>query len=171
MRFSCLFLLLPFLLLTACEGNTRQRKAARGANFVSDPDHLYFKNVRARHYRAEEVDNRATIYRHDDLYASPANFRLALIDNWLDDRATLRYEVNAAHPAWELQIATDSSWVPIELPVPPSAANLTLLNDHLLSPRALRLVSPTDTLPAFPEDRGRTDARFVVADYLRLIGG
>ena len=159
-----------FLFFSACDGDTVDRKELRGVNFVSDPDHLYFKNVRARHYRAEDVPNRATIYRHDDLYDSPANFRLALIDNWLEDRATLRYEVRTEHPAWELQAASDSGWVSLTLPVPPTPTALSALNDRLLSPRELRLVSPTDTLAAFPEGRGRTDARYVIADYLRLTG-
>ena len=169
--FPPLFCLVALLLsLPACQGRTAERKAARGTNYVADPDQIYFKNVRARHYRAEEVPNRATIYRHEDLYDSPARFRLALIDNWLDDRATLRYEVDSQHPAWELQYARDSAWTTVELATPPRDSNLHRLSRVLLSTAPLRLASPLDTVDAFPGGRGRTETRLVIADYLRLVG-
>ena len=86
MRYFSLVYLIVFLLLSACEGNTRERRAARGSNFVSDPDHLYFLNVRSRDYRSVTLDEGVEEYRHDDL---PPATDLVIIDRWLHDRAEL----------------------------------------------------------------------------------
>ena len=167
-KYLPLLLLLPVLL--ACEGNTAARKAARGENFVSDPDHLYFKNTRAHHYAAEEITQRATIYRHDGLFKSEANLRPTLIDNWLQDRAIIRFEAPETMPDWKLQSFTNEVWGVVKLSVPPTNKELHALNDLLLTKDELRLSSPTDTLPAFPTASGRTEARAVLNDYLRLVG-
>ena len=80
----CLF---GILLFSACEGGTRERRAARGADYVSDPDHLYFRNVRSRDYRATSLAEGVESYRHDDLADSgPA---LEIRDHWIEDRAEL----------------------------------------------------------------------------------
>lgn len=167
LKYLPLFLLLP--LFFTCEGNTAARKAARGTNFVSDPDHLYFKNTRARHYAAEEIAQRATIYRHDALFASEANLRPALIDNWLQDRAIIRFEPSAEGPGGVLESLTDGEWSKVPLTVPPSNEELDFLNDLLLSKDELRLSSPGDTVPAFPNSSGRAEARVVLNDFLRLV--
>jgi hypothetical protein len=161
-------LMLP--LLFACEGNNAARKAARGENFVSDPDHLYFKNTRARYYAAEEVAQRATIYRHANLFASEANLRPALIDNWLQDRAVIRFENKTATRGWQLETLEDEAWRKVSLSVPPTGEEVNTLNKLLLSKGELRLTTRTDTLPAFPEAAGRDESRAVLTDYLRLVG-
>lgn len=165
-----LALLLLFPLVFACEGNTAARKAARGENFVSDPDHIYFKNTRARHYAAEEITQRATIYRHDGLFESEANLRPIMIDNWLQDRAVIRFNHPNGTPGWELQVFTKEEWRAVELSVPPTNKELDVLNRLLLGKDDLRLSSPTDTLPAFPKSSGRKETRSVLNDYLRLVG-
>ena len=165
--------LLPVLLLlalTACTGRTAERKLARGSNFVSDPDHLYFKNVRARHYRAQEITNRATLYRHDDLFASAATLRPVLVDNWLQDRAIIRFEVPTEFPGWEVEAKTDTAWVAVPLTVPPSNEELTALNAILLGNQPLRLITRRDTFDAFPDGAGRAEARVTLVDYLALVG-
>lgn len=167
-KYLPLLLLLPFLF--TCEGNTAARKAARGTNFVSDPDHLYFKNTRARNYAAEEIPQRATIYRHGGLYGSEANLRLVLIDNWLQDRAIIRFDDPSGTPGWKLQAFTDGRWRVVELSVPPTNEELDGLNDLLLGKDDLQIISSTDTLSAFPASSGRPEAREVLNDYLRLVG-
>ncbi len=168
LKYLILLLSLPFLL--TCEGKTAARKAARGENFVSDPDHLYFKNTRARYYAAEEIVQRATIYRHDGLFASEANLRMALIDNWLQDRAVIRFEPQNSVTDWQLETRMEDGWHKVTLSVPPTNEELDAMNDLLLGKAELRLISPPDTMPAFPDANGRKDARAVLNDYLRLVG-
>ncbi|MCX8209873.1 MAG: hypothetical protein OTI34_02430 [Lewinella sp.] len=168
LKYLTLLLMLSFLF--TCEGNTAARKVARGENFVSDPDHLYFKNTRARHYAAEEIVQRATIYRHDGLFDSEANLRPTLIDNWLQDRAIIRFDYPTDTTNWELQAFTDEAWSEVELSVPPTNEELDVLNNLLLGKEELRLSSPTGILPAFPAASGRTEARAILNDYLRLVG-
>ncbi|THH39810.1 hypothetical protein [Neolewinella litorea] len=86
MRFLSLCCLCSLLLLPACDGQTRERRTARGEDFVSDPDHLYFRNVRSRDYRAVTLSEGLEAYYHDDLEGEPS---LIIRDNWLDDRAEL----------------------------------------------------------------------------------
>lgn len=165
-------LFLFFILLTgllACDGNTAARKAARGTNFVADPDHIYFKNTRARHYRAEEVAQRATIYRHDDLFNSSARLRPVLIDNWLQDRALIRFETEPNLSNWTLEAGKEAVWTQVSLATPPTNEQLAALSDLLLGNTPLRLISRQDTLLAFPDDAGRTEARFVLNDFLRMV--
>ncbi|TXF89195.1 hypothetical protein FUA23_11835 [Neolewinella aurantiaca] len=163
-------LLLIFTLFSACEGNTAARKAARGENFVSDPDHLYFKNIRARHYAGEEVAQRATIFRHDALFISDANLRPVLIDNWLQDRAIIRFELAKTDSEWQLQSVVEGEGSDVELSVPPTNEELNVLRELLLGKGDLLLVLPGDTLSAFPEASGRQAAREVLNDYLRMVG-
>jgi hypothetical protein len=163
---------LPFFLLlalTACEGNTAARKAARGTNFVPDPNHIYFKNIRARHYRATEVTNRATLYHHEDLYDSEAHLLTELVDNWIQDRALIRLNSRPELPAWELIAQKDGAWQPVPLATPPTNEELAALAGLLRSPTPLLIVAPTDTLTAFPNGGGRQEALTVLYDYLRLV--
>lgn len=87
MRYSSLVILPLLLLLTACEGGGAERRAARGDTFVSDPDHLYFKNMRSRDYRAAELREGVDAYYHDGL-----DGELVIVDDWLEDRATLQLD-------------------------------------------------------------------------------
>jgi hypothetical protein len=84
-----------FLLLTTCDGQTRERRQARGDDFVSDPDHLYFKNVRSRDYRAVTLAEGVDAYYHDEL-ADPE--QLVIVDRWLEDRAELLYDNSVVTP-------------------------------------------------------------------------
>ena len=85
LRFSLCFCLC--LLLGSCEGDTRNRRAARGDDFVSDPDHLFFKNTRSRDYRSETLAEGVEAYYHDELTESAS---YVIVDYWLEDRAELR---------------------------------------------------------------------------------
>ncbi|WP_420459184.1 hypothetical protein [Neolewinella sp.] len=87
MRLLLLFLLC--VLLTACDGNTRDRRAARGGDYVSAPDHLYFQNIRSRDYRAVTPEQGIVAYHHDDL---GADAELVLVEYWLEDRAELQLD-------------------------------------------------------------------------------
>ncbi len=170
MRLISIFCLLIFC--WACEGNTAARKAARGPNFVPDANHLYFKNTRAWHYRAEEVTNRATIFRHDDLLNSTAHLLPVIIDNWLQDRAVIRFEVRPEVTDWNLQVVRQNGRRDtVALSVPPANEELTNLATILLGNDELYLhPSPDTALLAFPDAPGRAAARVVLLDYLRLVG-
>ncbi len=80
---------LCLVLLTACEGGARERRAARGEDYVSDPDHLYFRNIRGRDYRSRTIEEGVDRYVHDDL-GEEAN--LYILDRWLEDRAELVWD-------------------------------------------------------------------------------
>lgn len=86
MRILSLCFLCCLLTGWACDGNTRARKTARGQDFVSDPDHLYFLNVRSRDYRVVSLAEGLDAYLHEDLPGDP---ELTIRDNWLEDRAQL----------------------------------------------------------------------------------
>jgi hypothetical protein len=166
---------LPFLILvlcSACEGNTAARKAARGANFVPDPNHLYFKNTRARHYRAEEITNRATIYRHDGLFESEAYLRPVLIDNWLQDRAVIRFEPEQDLYPWALgPMPKTGQEQRLTFSTPPTNEELKELIVVLQGTEELFIFSRIDSIiPAFPDEVGRKHARTVIKDYLTLVG-
>ena len=75
-----------FILILACNGDSANRRADRGENFVSDPDHLYFMNARSRLYRSTTVEEGIDVFRHDDLTEGPD---LLIRNNWLEDRADL----------------------------------------------------------------------------------
>lgn len=166
------FPVLLLVLCAACEGNTAARKAARGANFVPDPNHLFFKNTRVRHYRAEEVTNRATIYRHDGLFLSEAHLLPVLIDNWLQDRAIIRFETAPDLPEWTLgTISGSGQQKTLPISTPPTNEELEELMAALQRKEALFLFSTIDTLlPAFPDEAGRKHALTVLNDYLTLVG-
>lgn len=157
------------LALTTCEGNTAARKAARGTNFVPDPNHIYFKNIRARHYRATEVTNRATLYHHEDLYDSEARLLAELVDNWIQDRALIRFSTRPEMANWRLAAKKTDGLVPIPLTAPPTNGELARLFGLLSSPTPLLLVTASDTLPVFPNGAGREETRVVINDYLRLV--
>lgn len=169
---------LPFLVLAlccACEGKTAARKAARGANFVPDPNHIFFKNTRARHYRAEEITNRATIYRHDGLFESEAHLRPVLIDNWLQDRAVIRFELFpdvTEFSDWMLGTKGDPGYdYDLTFSTPPTNEELSKLATALQGTEELFLFSQIDTImPAFPDEAGQKHARTVIKDYLTLVG-
>lgn len=75
--------------LSDCDGDSRNRHAARGEDYVSDPDHLFFKNTRSRDYRSETISEGVDAYYHDDLQP-PRTY--VIIDYWLEDRAELLVE-------------------------------------------------------------------------------
>ncbi|WP_116106842.1 hypothetical protein [Lewinella sp. IMCC34191] len=74
------------ILMTACDGDTRNRRAERGDNYVSDPDHLFFMNTRSRDYRSTTVEEGIDVFRHGDL---EGEHELLIRNNWLEDRAEL----------------------------------------------------------------------------------
>ncbi|MEM1359792.1 MAG: hypothetical protein AAGF89_16425 [Bacteroidota bacterium] len=168
--------LLPLLLfsLFACEGNTAARKAARGPHFVTDPDYLFFKNTRLRHYQAEEQKGSATSYRLDKLMASEATLIPVLLDNWLEDQATLRFDVRrtptsqAVTEPFRLDVTKDGKWEAIRLSIPATNEEIAGIRQHLVTNRELRLVMASDTLIAFPGP-ARAAAREMLDDYLRLV--
>ncbi|MFT5997586.1 MAG: hypothetical protein ACI81P_000031 [Neolewinella sp.] len=166
------FPLLVLLLCCACEGKTAARKAARGPNFVPDPNHLFFKNMRARHYRAEEITNRATIYRHDGLFKSEAHLRPVLIDNWLQDQAVIRFELSPDYPDWYLVTSKEAKESRrLSLSTPPTNEELLQLATVLQSNDGLSLSFMIDSImPAFPDEAGRKHAQTVIKDYLTLVG-
>lgn len=167
-------LTLPLLLLTACQGKTQERRAARGENYVPDADHLYFKNTRLREYAAEDKAEGLTIYTHDDVLEGPARVVPILIDNWINDRARLRFDLRAdgktitPNQPFRLDVRLEENWDPIPLNVPPANAELVRLRHYLATSQDLRLVIGLDTLDAFPAD-SRRDVKEVVDDYLRLV--
>ncbi|PPK85492.1 hypothetical protein CLV84_2391 [Neolewinella xylanilytica] len=77
---------LSLLLLASCDGRTQDRRAERGATYVSDPDHLFFMNTRSRDYRSVTPEEGTDVFYHDDLDGSPS---LLIRNNWLQDRAEL----------------------------------------------------------------------------------
>lgn len=167
--------LLILLICCSCEGKTAARKAARGPNFVPDPNHLFFKNTRARHYRAEEVTNRATIYRHEGLFESEAHLRPVLIDNWLQDRAVIRFELLpdvSDISNWKVATKENSSKnYDLTFSTPPTNEELSQLATALQGTEELFLFWQIDTImPAFPDEAGRKHARTVIKDYLTLVG-
>ena len=83
------------VMLLACEGDTRSRRADRGLNFVSDPDHLYFMNTRSRDYQVTSPEEGIDIFRHDDLQGPP---ELLIRNNWLADRADLLLDGRVLEP-------------------------------------------------------------------------
>ncbi len=85
MRYLPLFVV--SVLLFACDGASRDRRAARGEDYVSDPSHLYFKNIRSKDYVAVTLEEGVEAYRHDELIAAED---LLIVDYWLEDRAELR---------------------------------------------------------------------------------
>ncbi len=94
MRYS--FILLLGVLLLSCDGQSRDRRAARGEDYVSDPSHLYFKNIRSKDYVAIPLEEGVDAYRHDEL--SPTE-HLLIVDRWLEDRAELRQDEQVLPPA------------------------------------------------------------------------
>ena len=85
-------LFLLCVLLAACDGNTRDRRAARGDDYVSAPDHLYFQNIRSRDYLAVTPQEGIVAYHHDEL---GADAKLVLVEYWLEDRAELQLDGQA----------------------------------------------------------------------------
>lgn len=83
-----LFCLLSLFLLAGCDGETRNRRAARGTDFVSDPDHLFFLNTRARDYRSLTLEEGVDMYYHDGIEGS----EIVIVDRWIDDRALLKVD-------------------------------------------------------------------------------
>lgn len=163
------------ILLTNCEGNTAARKAARGPDFVSSPDRLYFKNTRLRHYAADERREDVTVYRHDDLQESEATLLPVIVDYWLEDRASIRFEVRVDSGAeaiprpFRLDLYQQKQWNPIRRTAPPTNEELNILRRHLSTQQDLRIVMGVDTLTPFPGE-ARTAAKEVLDDYLRLVG-
>ena len=62
---------------------------------VSEPDHLYFKNVRVNLYASIDDDElHLTRYVHRKFTDNESPVRLVLIDNWLHGRAYLEAETS-----------------------------------------------------------------------------
>ena len=80
----------------ACDGDTQSRRADRGDNYVSDPDHLFFMNTRSRDYRSSSPEEGIELFRHDDLDGDP---ELIIHNNWLTDRADLLLAGKVLSPA------------------------------------------------------------------------
>lgn len=175
MKLQLLIISVLLTLFTACDGNTAARKAARGDDFVSDPDHLFFKNTRLRNYDADERREDVTVYRHDDLWNSEAILLPAILDYWLEDRAALRFEVRTeqgeeARPQpFRLDLNRPSGWETLPLTSPPTLEEINRLRAHLATQQDLRIVMGLDTLNPFPGD-SRKDAKVILEDYLRLVG-
>lgn len=168
-----LFILLP-ILLTTCEGNTAARKAARGEDFVAEPNRLYFKNTRTRNYVADERREDITVYRHGKLLASEATLLPVIADHWLEDRANIRFEIRESPEAvptprpFRLDLNRQKGWETLSLTVPPAKEELNRLRTHLATRQDIRIVMGLDTLDPFPEE-ARAYAKEVLDDYLRLV--
>ena len=108
-------------LLLACEGQGRERRAARGDTFVSDPDHLFFQNIRSRDYREITLEEGINAYYHDEQEADP---ELVIVDYWLEDRALLLADERTLSVGQALQIR-DS------LRTTNAKASLEVLEDYL----------------------------------------
>ena len=162
------------LLFSACEGNTAARKAARGTDYVSAPDRLFFKNTRQRHYAADERREDITVFRHDKLTASDATLHPVIVDHWLEDRAAIRFDVRTDQEAtptprpFRLDLQRSTGWETLALTVPPTLEELTRLRTQLSTQQDIRLVMGLDTLVAFPGD-SRREAKVVLDDYLRMV--
>lgn len=169
-----LFPLLCFLLLLACEGGTKSRKAARGEHYVPDPNYIYFKNIRWRNYRANDRGEAGNYLTHEDLFDSGAKLIPVIHDNWMEDQAILelhtRTGAGSASPAGqiELLITSPTGEQTVRLPPKLSIAEVKQFDSHLEKNRLIRLVIQQDTLAAFPDESNRF-AREVLADYLRLV--
>ena len=109
------------LTLLACDGATRDRRAARGDTFVSDPDHLFFRNTRARDYREVTLEEGINAYYHDEQEADP---ELVIVDYWLEDRAELLSD-NRALSVGQARQLRDS------LRTTNAKASLEVLDDYL----------------------------------------
>ena len=172
-QFKLFLPLLPILLfLVACDGRARERRAARGPGYVSDPAHLFFRNTRARDYRSREPEAGVTIYEHDELVGSRAGLQPYIIDRWLEDRAELAFhqrppqQANSGGEDTALQLATPGGeWETLEAP---SEISLPRLRQILAGGRELRFWSYGRTATVFADPAARAAAREVVDDYLRL---
>lgn len=168
-----LLLLLPFL-LTTCDGNTAARKAARGEDFVAEPNRLYFKNTRTRNYITDERREDVTVYRHGKLLSSEAALLPVIADHWLEDRANIRFEIRQSPEAaptprpFRLDLNRQTGWETLPLTVPPTTEELNSLRGHLATRQEIRIVMGLDTLNPFPEE-ARKYAKEVLDDYLRLV--
>ena len=165
---------LLLLCLAACEGGAKDRKAARGENYVADPNYLYFKNTRQREYRVDDRGEAGNYFTHDDLYNSAASLLPVIYDNWLDDRAFLQLHTRSgagpASPSGPITLVITSATGRNEvvLPARPDVAAVEQLSHHLSTNRTISILVGQDTLEAFPGP-ARADAREVLNDYLRLI--
>ncbi len=85
-----LFLVLWLLLLAACHREGAKEYGEDIGLRVSDPDHLYFKNTRLRHYQAvEDAVAYVTYYRHEKQAMDTFAYQLYLVDNWIRNKAYL----------------------------------------------------------------------------------
>ena len=169
--------LLPllFLFCLACDGGTKSRKAARGENFVPDPNALFFKNTRQRDYRSVDRGDGGNYFTHQDLYGSGAKLIPVIHDDWLDDRAYLQLQTRAAagpaSPAGNITLLISSATGEnaVTLKAQPQNKAVAQLQHHLNTNREIRILIGADTLDAFPGD-ARRYAQETLADYLRLVG-
>ncbi len=114
------------------------------------------------------------MYRHDDLQATEATLLPTIVDYWLEDRASIRFEVrpndtSAVYPRpFRLDLRQQQAWQPLRLTSPPTLEELALLRKHLATQQDLRMVMGVDTLVPFPGE-ARAAAKEVLDDYLRLV--
>lgn len=164
-------LLLSLFLIVACEGGGEERRSSRGEYYVPDPNYLYFKNTRGRNYVTEEGADKAILWQHDDLFSSEAMLRPVIRDVWLEDQAYLMLTAeNATGNSFRLEAGVgEEAWEFVPVSFPLTLAQSRQLRQILGTQRRLRLITPADTLLAFPAAPGRAAAKEVLDDYLRLL--
>ena len=158
--------------LFSCEGNTKERLSSKGEHFVPDPNYLYFKNIRGRNYRTEELPEKALLWKHDDLFSSEAHLQPVIKDVWLEDKAYLvLYFMGQPSNAFRLETAKsgDAAWEFIPISTPLTLLQSQQLRQVLGTQQQLRIVTTSDTLVAFPGAPDRAAAKEVLDDYLRLL--
>lgn len=167
-------LLLSILLLAACDGGTKERKAARGENFVPAPNALFFKNTRQRDYRLTDRGEAGNFFTHEDLQASPATVLPVIHHDWINDRAYLQLHTrSAAGPASpsgpvKLFITSATGTNAVSLAPKLDVAATKRFAHHLSTNRPIRQLVGKDTVDVFPGE-ARRHARESLADFLRLV--
>lgn len=165
-------LCLGMILLCSCKDGTEERRSSRGEHFVPDPNYLYFKNTRARDYRTEELADKTILWKLDDLFSSDAVLQPVIQDVWLEDRAYLTcYLRGEPSQAFRLEAERreDAGWEFVPVSDPMTLAQIHAFRQMLGAQRALRVITPSDTLGVFSAPPERAAAREVIDDYLRLL--
>lgn len=173
--------LLCMLLMTSalftCNPTPRNSAVAGDPEFVSDPDHIYFKNLRTRDYQQKRVEEGVDRYLHSDLVDSRAHLQPYLLDRWIDDRAELRLAIRTtqndeAHEVpFELELTpTDGQMELLEIAGPLNLERVLLLRQALNGKQPIYLNADGERVTAFPNGVGKSDAKEVIKDYLRLVG-
>ena len=177
-----LFVLLMLVVLAGCQGSTQERRAARGVNYVSEPSHYYFKNVRLRSYAETDLSEGVRAYVHADLAASPSALQPYILDYWYEDKATLHFRNGAGLDTYVAAAASSGAVAggvrllsrrgegKEELLEPVTVQDVQRLFNLLRSNADLfRVVNNEEVVPAFATAGDREAAIEVVGDYLKLI--